>query len=394
MFSSVNKTNISITDKQSGERIDYYNFDIPRFVEKKIETGISELFKKHGPLLDHQVIMYKDRIRICWLVYILEDRSGLNNIVRLGPFLNESFNEDEVKYLGHRMKLSLENIRILQNFYSKIPIYEENEIRNIFMLLTNLLKSPLHDIELIVENREKDMPGDNKYSSRFTQYDFANKNYKLEEAIMKMIENGDIEKLKIFLEKIREEFNLPTRHRNDPLRNAKNLAITSNSISARAALRGGLNPNLVHSISTKYAIKIEKQINLDSLNKLSNRILFEYCKAVGEYSLAGYSDVVKKAIVFIRKNLSKTISLNNIAEDLHVNSAYLSRVFKKETGKNVTDFIHKTKIMESLDLIKNKAYDITDIAGMFGYCNTAYFSTQFKRIMGMSPREYQRHNIH
>ena len=389
MFSSLNKTNISITENSSGERIDYNNFDIPRFIEKKIKTGIEELFDKHGPLLDHQVIMYKDRVRICWLVYILEDDEDQNYIVRLGPFLNEIIRDDEVKYFGHRMKLSVENIRILQNFYTKIPVYGETEIRNVFMILTNLLKGRMDNIELIVENREKDMPSDNKYSGRFTQYDFAASNYKMESLILGMIEKGNIDQLLKIIEENMSGFKLPSRYRNDPLRNAKNLAITLNSISARAALKGGLNPNLVHSISTKYAIEIEKQISADNVNRLNINILTEYCSSVKKYSLKGYSSLIKKAVSYIRRNLSRQIGLIDIAEEMHVNKAYLSRAFKKETSQNVTDYIHGTKINESLDLVKSKSYSIIEIAHMFGYCNTAYYSTKFKSIMGFSPSRYQ-----
>ena len=389
MFSSLNKTNISITEI-GGERIDYYNFDIPKFIEKKIELGLIELFKKHGPLLDYQVILYKDRMKTCWLIYIFEDDENKNSIVRLGPFLKEAVLDDEVKYYGHRMKLSVENIRILQNLYSKIPVYEENEIRNLFSIFTNLLKSKLDDIELIVESRDQDKLADNKYSSRFTQYEFAAQNYELEAKIMNMVEKGDTEGVRAILEKNVSDFKLPTRFRRDVLTEAQKLSITLNSISARAALKGGLNPNLVHSISTKYAIEIEKQISVLNINKLNISIIAEYCESVNKYSLAGFSPIVKKAISYIRRNLSNSISLMDIAKNLHVNKAYLSRVFKKETDYNITDYIHRTKIHESLDLVRSGSYDITEIAVMFGYCNTAYYSTKFKDVMGASPRIWQR----
>ncbi len=389
MFSSVNKTNISITDNQTGERIDYYNFDIPKFIEKNVKSGITELFEKYGPLLDHQVIMYIDRLRFCWLVYILEDKDENSYIVRLGPFLNEIILVEQIKYYGHRMKLAVENIKILENFYSKSPVYEETQIRNIFMILTNILKGELDDIELIVENRDQYPPADNKYSGKFAQYDFAEHNYEIEGQFLKLIEKGDADGLTAFINNEMNNIAIPTRHQYDPLRNAKNLALTANSISARAALKGGLNPHLVHSISTKYAIEIEKQINADNVTRLIITLIIEFCESVKNYSLAKYSLLIKKAIVFIRKNLSEQISLDDIARELHVNGAYLSRAFKNDTGKNITNYIHETKIRESLPLVKSKSHRIIEIAHMFGYCNTAYFSTKFKKVMGVSPREWQ-----
>jgi two-component system response regulator YesN len=102
--------------------------------------------------------------------------------------------------------------------------------------------------------------------------------------------------------------------------------------------------------------------------------------------------LIKKAVIYIRKNLYENISLKDIAGELHVNSSYLSRVFKKNIGQNITEYIHESKINESLALVKSKSHEIIEIANIFGYCNTAYFSTQFKKVMGISPREFQKTN--
>jgi YesN/AraC family two-component response regulator len=337
--------------------------------------------------------MYRDRLKLCWLVYIFEDEEDSNFIVRMGPFMNDVIKSDQIRYLGNIMKLSVENIRILENIYRKTPIYEDTEIRNIFTILIHLLKNKINDIELIVESVDTENPSNNKYSDKFTQYDFAERNYETENMIMKCIEKGTPDELERIINDNIGDFKLPARHRNDPIRNAKNLALTLNSISARAALRGGLNPSLVHSISTKYALLIENQVSIANINNMNIKILYEYCKSVRDYSLVHYSEIVKKSILYVRRHLNESIGLIDIADELHINRSYLSRVFKKETGKNITDYIHMSKINESLELIKSKSYDISEISDMFGYCNAAYYSTKFKEVIGVCPREMQNQNI-
>ena len=97
---------------------------------------------------------------------------------------------------------------------------------------------------------------------------------------------------------------------------------------------------------------------------------------------------IKKAIHFINENFCENITLADVAAHIYLSSVHTSRLFKKETGKNVIDFINEKRIDEAKRLMDKTEHKIYEISQMVGFQNTHYFSTVFKKLTQMSPREY------
>lgn len=107
---------------------------------------------------------------------------------------------------------------------------------------------------------------------------------------------------------------------------------------------------------------------------------------------SGYSLRVLQAVNYIDNNFKEEISLNDISEELHINKIYLSRIFKEETNKTVTEYIHSIRIEESKKLIGNSHLKMYEIAEKVGYINIQHFNSCFKKITGMTPMKYKRNN--
>ena len=382
------RTNIHIVDLLNNRYESFNHFSMPKFIENKFQKNIKHICDNHNNIKDNQIILYKDRLKMCYLLIVFYVNNKKKYVVVIGPFLDGKILKEEIKFLGHSMKLSSENIAILHNYYSKLPQYENKQINEIATITYSIYKNKLIIVGLIIDTERTQLPKKNEYSSKFSQYDFVEQNYESENKIMACIEAGNIEQVNTLLNLSYEQINVPARSIFNPLRDIKNLAITLNSVSTRAAIRGGLNVHLAHSISTKYAVAIENQESFESVLSLTSKLVKEYCKNVRDYSLKKYSLLTKKAIIAIRKNLSSPISLNDIAIQLNTSKEHLCRVFKQEMNENLTDYIHRLKVHESLDLIKSKKYSISDIAFMLGYSSSSYYSSVFKRVIGVSPKNY------
>ena len=103
-----------------------------------------------------------------------------------------------------------------------------------------------------------------------------------------------------------------------------------------------------------------------------------------------YSYYVSKCINYINKNYDKNISLSNLADEYGINSAYLARIFKKESGKSISDYTTTIRIEHAKDLIlttDKKLYEISDLTG-FG--STQRFYLLFKKVVGVSPGEFRK----
>ncbi len=385
----INNSNIAVLDAETMETTTFSHFSTPKFVEERINKNTLKIFDKYSDSKNNNVVIFHDELKMAYLIILLSEEKC---IVSMGPFLNEKIKKDEIKYLGHSMHLSIDNLAIFENYYSKLPLYNNDEISNISFIYYNFLSSKYVEPSIIYDTKRSRLPQKNQYSNKFEQYDFVEQNYKRENELLKAIETGNVDGVKDLTNLSYEQINIPSRNKYDPIRDAKNLTITLNSVAARAAIRGGLNVHLAHSISTKYAIAIEAQKKVDGVLYLAGELAKEYASSVREYSLSKYSPLVKSALVIIRKNITQPINLHEIAENLNISKEHLSRVFKKELGKTVTDYINEIKIKESLYLISSKKYSISEIAFMFGFSNSAYYSTVFKKVLGCSPRDYKQQN--
>lgn len=92
---------------------------------------------------------------------------------------------------------------------------------------------------------------------------------------------------------------------------------------------------------------------------------------------------------YIQRNYSRKITLNDIAQELHANSSYLSRLYKKESGMNLFDVVLQKRIEKAKEYMEDTDRKIYEISQAVGFDDTGYFSRVFKKYSGMSPREYQ-----
>ncbi|WP_373230020.1 response regulator [Cohnella sp.] len=99
-----------------------------------------------------------------------------------------------------------------------------------------------------------------------------------------------------------------------------------------------------------------------------------------------YADL---AIQIIMKHYAEEISLQTVANQINVNSSYLSRIFKQETGENFINFLTKVRIDTAKYYLESRSLKVYEVADKVGYPNTTYFSKIFKKVVGVTPDEYR-----
>lgn len=101
-------------------------------------------------------------------------------------------------------------------------------------------------------------------------------------------------------------------------------------------------------------------------------------------------DPVAEAIVFMQTNIDRSLSRREVAEHVHLNENYFSRLFHEKTGLSFCKYLEKMKIKEAQKLLRRTQYSVGEISGMVGYVNFSHFSQVFFRVAGMRPTEYRR----
>jgi len=99
---------------------------------------------------------------------------------------------------------------------------------------------------------------------------------------------------------------------------------------------------------------------------------------------------ISKATNYIKANYNKNINLKNIAENVNLNPAYLSSLFKKELGINFIDYLNGLRVEKARELLLETNLMTYEIAENVGFSEETYFSKVFKSVVGTSPTEFRK----
>lgn len=103
---------------------------------------------------------------------------------------------------------------------------------------------------------------------------------------------------------------------------------------------------------------------------------------------------IEKIIEYMRQNIDKKVTLNELSDMTQLSYTYLSRVFKETTGYSLIGFFNKMKVDKAKEYIIDGDKKVKEIARMLGFTDEFYFSRIFKKIEGVSPLEFYSKNVH
>lgn len=136
------------------------------------------------------------------------------------------------------------------------------------------------------------------------------------------------------------------------------------------------------------------------IGKLYNAAEFTTIRAVVnsnikrlEKEFESYPQVVHKEIEAVKKyiyeNYDKEISVDHLADMVYMAPSYLSHVFKKETGQNLSKFIKNYRMEKAKEMLDETHHKIVSISYAVGYPNVSYFCQSFREYFGVSPQRYR-----
>lgn len=139
-----------------------------------------------------------------------------------------------------------------------------------------------------------------------------------------------------------------------------------------------------HTTSASDSFKIEGLLYL-FFSKLSKS-----CKAINSTTEDESSNIyINKAIEFIQNNYHNQIKVTDIADYICLNRSYLTSIFQKNLKMSPQKFLMEFRITKAAELLYNTDLSIGNIAYSCGYNDPLAFSKAFKKIKGISPKEYR-----
>lgn len=314
----------------------------------------------------------------------------------IGPYLMSAPDHEYIDAKAARMSLSPSQKEQLSIYYSNLPLIEDE---NWLLTLANTLgislwgskegfsmeyiKQEIYDrsVPLLISENPND-PYDAQLSLSVLET-----NYENEKLLMDAVSKG---KLNVVTSVASSVFNNGTEPRlADSLRNRKNYLVILKTLLRKAAEYGGVHPLHIHRLTSSYAQHIERMQTMKESFQLQEDMIRDYCLLVKKHSLNQYSYYVGKAITLIHYDLTADLTLQAIAEQIGVNSSYLSKLFRKECGCTLTDYVNRQRMGQAAILLRDECKLVQDIACECGFQDTTYFIRVFKKHYGVTPTVYR-----
>lgn len=317
-----------------------------------------------------------------------------DGIYLIGPF-HLLFSESGVHT---RHTLTLDGLDPVS--FAKIPDAFPPFAMNYILLLFNIYQqTEFSTVECYEHNFNQDFIH-HEVKTQTTAVLFSNREhqemhnpYDQELRLLRSIEEGDIGKLKLVWEE--SDVGQLGITAADPVRNGKNMAIYIITASGRAAIRGGLPAEYVFSLTDSYSQQIEELKDMLLLQPLVHKIemslaqMVANLKRVNNKDYSGEHPVIRQSKNYVFKHLHNKLTVQEIADKLHVHPNFLSSLFRTHEGVSLYQYILLQKIDLAKNLLTYSNYSFIDIANYLDFSSQSHLNTRFKNATGMTLKQYR-----
>ena len=155
--------------------------------------------------------------------------------------------------------------------------------------------------------------------------------------------------------------------------------------------------NTMHSQNDKTYLYMDlaadpavKNKSIDTIRKEILRMADDICSSVRKQYISPGEKLIRNVEKYINANYCENgLSLSSIADHFGVTSPYLSGLFKKQRGKNITDFVAECRVKKAKELLVSTDLTIAEISNQLGYANEMGITRAFKKLEGITPGVYR-----
>ncbi len=327
-------------------------------------------------------LLVSDRTGFVWISVCSSaeyDEQAL--IYLLGPIFTSEMTETHLRQLCRKMHLTSETTERLWQFVKEVPTISSSTAFSYAGMLHYCVTGcavTSDEIELQIEriDRSEDVAwGDVSWHGSWVT----------EQRLFKSIMEGRLEDFS----KINTG-NIGNMGGDDPLRQAKNEIIVFAVLCSRAAILGGVSVEGALSLSDYFIQMAEAADTVPEVMNIGGEMQKTYVQRVQKAKAhSNFSPLVRACVEYVDTHIFEKISLNAMAQEVGYNENYISRKFKGETGQSLFDYVNQQKIQMAKVILTDKKLSIAEISDRLAFSNPSYFSSVFKKQVGMSPAEYQ-----
>lgn len=162
------------------------------------------------------------------------------------------------------------------------------------------------------------------------------------------------------------------------------------ALAARHCIEGGMELSKAYTLSDYYIQKADACTKLHEVSDLHSIMCLDYTVKMKAYSKRKICSLhIANCLDFIYDNLHKRITVDMLSAEVGLNQSYLSRLFKKEVGCSISDYIMDKKMEAAQNMLMYSNLSLQKIAVQLAFPSQSYFAEVFIKKMGISPRKYR-----
>ena len=341
----------------------------------------------------HCIYHIRDYYRCLYSFFLFP---GERKLFFAGPYLTEEASTDTINDMMAELKIPPEQFPQLRDYFNSLPLLSEPHflhllLRQLYQTLSGGEPPVFQTLDLKKSETKQEFLASHEFvipKDPLLSMHLLEERYQLENAFLDAVAEGSSQKALTAAEHF-SSFRISPRSE-DSLRNSKNMSLVLNTLMRRTAYEAGVHPLYIDEISGNYARMIEQCRTEKEITDIPPYMIRSYCNLVEKRSLSAYSEPVRQILVTIDASLTADLSLKRFAEELFLNTSYLSSLFKKEVGMTLTDYVNLCRLGYAKKLLKSTTLSIQDIALQCGFSDIHYFTRLFRRENGVTPREWRK----
>lgn len=217
--------------------------------------------------------------------------------------------------------------------------------------------------------------------------------YQAEQAILQNVRDGNPDYAGVL-----EQANLLSNGVNisteDPVNQVRITLATFISLCSRAAIEGGLSPEVAYSVGDSYIQELFHCGTISELRILNHTMYEDFIERVRKCKAAsGLSIQVRSCCSYIDMHLEEPLGLKSLADRVGYTEYYLSRKFKQETNSSISSYIRQARVERAKVLLTATDLPIAEIAERLQFCSASHFSNSFRTLTGMLPQAYRKAHL-
>lgn len=175
----------------------------------------------------------------------------------------------------------------------------------------------------------------------------------------------------------------------DTLTNLKYHFVITAALITRYCMEAGMEMEQAYRLSDFYILKLDSIHTKEGVADLHDRMVMDFTGKMRLLQKGSTSKPITACIDYIYAHIKERITIEDLAGYTQLSASYLSRLFKKELGVSVSDYIREKKIEKSQNLLKYCDYSLIEIANYLSFSSQSHFIQTFKQFAGMTPKKYR-----